>query len=105
MEHRRQAELEKQRKKAQVHIGLSFIDDGIYLILYQEEYERQKAALIAETEKARPSTNRFVGQTATVEDSLKRSTVGLVHLEEFQQRREEIEEARAREAARTDELK
>ncbi|GJJ12613.1 hypothetical protein Clacol_006856 [Clathrus columnatus] len=87
MEHRRQADLEKQRKRA------------------QEEYERQKAALIAETEKARPSANRFVGQTTTVEDSLRKSTVGLVHLEEFQQRREEIEEAKARAAARTDELK
>jgi len=71
----------------------------------QEEYERQKAALIAETEKARPSTNRFVGQNDSMEDSLKKSTVGLVHLSEFKQRRAELEEAKAREAARTDELK
>ncbi len=71
----------------------------------REEYERQKEKLISETEKARPSTNRFVGQHDSVEDSLKNSTVGLVRLEEFQQRRKEIEEARAREAARTNELK
>ncbi|KAF8743630.1 hypothetical protein AX14_001688 [Amanita brunnescens Koide BX004] len=71
----------------------------------REEYERQKEKLISETEKARPSANRFVGQHDSVEDSLKNSTVGLVRLEEFQQRRKEIEEARAREAARTNELK
>ena len=36
---------------------------------------------------------------------LKKSTVGLVRLEDFQQRRKELEEAKAREAARTNELK
>lgn len=40
-----------------------------------------------------------------MEDSLKRSTVGLVHLKDFKQRRQELEEAKAREAARTDDLK
>ncbi|KAH9998099.1 XAP5, circadian clock regulator-domain-containing protein [Russula compacta] len=71
----------------------------------REEYERQKQQLINETEKARPSAHRFVGQNDSMEDSLKNSTVGLVRLEEFQQRRKELEEAKAREAARTDELK
>ncbi|KAF9265586.1 XAP5-domain-containing protein [Marasmius fiardii PR-910] len=71
----------------------------------REEFERQKKNLINETEKARPSSNRFVGQHDSMEDSLKYSTVGLVHLEEFQQKRKEIEEAKAREAARTNELK
>ncbi|KAG7092681.1 hypothetical protein E1B28_009014 [Marasmius oreades] len=71
----------------------------------REEFERQKKNLINETEKARPSSNRFVGQHDSMEDSLKHSTVGLVHLEEFQQKRKEIEEAKAREAARTNELK
>ncbi|KZS91115.1 XAP5-domain-containing protein [Sistotremastrum niveocremeum HHB9708] len=70
-----------------------------------ENYERQKATLIAETEKSRPSTQRFVGQNDSMEDSLKKSTVGLVRLEDFQKRREELEEAKAREAARSDELK
>ncbi|KAJ7685387.1 XAP5, circadian clock regulator-domain-containing protein [Mycena polygramma] len=70
-----------------------------------EEYLRQKNALISETEKARPSTNRFVGQNDSMEDSLKNSTVGLVHLEDFQQRRKELEEAKAREAAKTNDLK
>lgn len=71
----------------------------------REEYERQKQNLINETEKARPSSNRFVGQNDSMEDTLKKSTVGLVRLEDFQQRRKELEEAKAREAARTSELK
>ncbi|PSR75397.1 hypothetical protein PHLCEN_2v9155 [Hermanssonia centrifuga] len=71
----------------------------------REEFERQKQTLINETEKSRPSSNRFVGQHDSMEDTLKKSTVGLVRLEEFQQRRKELEEAKAREAARTNELK
>ncbi|EJF65811.1 XAP5-domain-containing protein [Dichomitus squalens] len=71
----------------------------------REDFERQKQTLIQETEKARPSSNRFVGQNDSMEDTLKQSTVGLVKLEEFQQRRKELEEAKAREAARTNELK
>ncbi|KAJ8519511.1 hypothetical protein ONZ45_g3584 [Pleurotus djamor] len=71
----------------------------------RQEYERQKQSLINETEKARPSANRFVGQNDSMEDSLKHQTVGLVKLEDFQQRRREIEEAKAREAARTNDLK
>ena len=71
----------------------------------REEFERQKEKLINETEKARPSAHRFVGQNDSMEDTLKKSTVGLVRLEEFQQRRKELEEAKAREAARTNELK
>ena len=71
----------------------------------REEFERQKQSLIQETEKARPSSNRFVGQNDSMEDTLKKSTVGLVRLEDFQQRRKELEEAKAREAARTSELK
>ncbi|KAJ7343276.1 XAP5, circadian clock regulator-domain-containing protein [Mycena albidolilacea] len=70
-----------------------------------EEYQRKKDALISETEKARPSTNRFVGQADSMEDSLKNSTVGLVHLEDFQRKRAELEEAKAREAAKTNALK
>lgn len=71
----------------------------------REEFERQKASLISETEKARPSSNRFVGQNDSMEDSLKNSTVGLVKLEDFQLKRKALEEAKAREAARTSELK
>ena len=71
----------------------------------REQYEKQKAALVEETEKARPSSNRFVGQHDSMEESLKRSTVGLVRLEDFQARRKEIQEAKEREAAMTSELK
>ncbi|KAG9318836.1 XAP5, circadian clock regulator-domain-containing protein [Chiua virens] len=71
----------------------------------REEYERQKQNLINETEKSRPSANKFVGQNDSMEDTLKNSTIGLVHLKDFQQRRKALEEAKAREAARTNELK
>lgn len=71
----------------------------------REEFQRQKKALVNETEKARPSVNRFVGQNDSVEETLKHNTVGLVHLEEFQQKRKELEEAKAREAAKSSELK
>lgn len=86
-EGRRQEELTKERQRM------------------REQYEKQKAALVEETEKARPSSNRFVGQNDSMEDSLKRSTVGLVRLEDFQARRKEIQEAKEREAAMTNELK
>ncbi|KAL1741315.1 XAP5, circadian clock regulator-domain-containing protein [Schizophyllum fasciatum] len=69
------------------------------------EFERQKQNLINETEKARPSVQRFVGQNDSIEEVLKHSTVGLVHLEDFQQKKKELVEAKAREAARSSELK
>ncbi|KZP12605.1 XAP5-domain-containing protein [Athelia psychrophila] len=71
----------------------------------REDYERQKTTIITETEKSRPSASRFVGQNESMEDNLKSSTVGLVYLEDFQLKRKAYEEARAREAARTNELK
>lgn len=73
--------------------------------IMREEFERKKQKLVAETEKARPSQNRFVGQHDSVEETLKLSTVGLVSLDVFQQRRQELEEAQAREAASTSDLK
>ncbi|KDQ17989.1 hypothetical protein BOTBODRAFT_52803 [Botryobasidium botryosum FD-172 SS1] len=86
-EQRRQAQLDKQRQ--------DMLDD----------FERQKEALIKETEKSRPNVNRFVGQDDSMEEVLKKSTIGLVRLEDFQNRRKELEELKAREAARTNELK
>lgn len=86
-EGRRQAELVKQRTQM------------------REDFERQKQNMINETEKARPSTQRFVGEHDSMEESLKKHTVGLMHLDDFQQRRKELEELKAREAARTSELK
>ncbi|KAJ8598051.1 XAP5-domain-containing protein [Rhizopogon salebrosus TDB-379] len=71
----------------------------------REEFERQKQTLINETEKSRPSASKFVGQNDSMEETLKNQTIGLVRLEDFQQRRKELEEAKAREAARTNDLK
>jgi protein FAM50 len=71
----------------------------------REEFNRQKQILINETEKARPSASRFVGQHDSMEETLKNHTIGLVKLEDFQQKKKEIEEAKAREAAQSNELK
>ena len=71
----------------------------------REEYERQKQSLINETEKARPSANRFVGQNDSMEEHLKNNTIGLVRLEDFQKKKKELEEAKARAAARSNDLK
>lgn len=71
----------------------------------REDFERQKEKLVADTEKSRPSNARFVGQNDSMEDSLKKSTVGLVHLQDFQQRRIALEEEKARAAAKSDALK
>ncbi|KIK26780.1 hypothetical protein PISMIDRAFT_8797 [Pisolithus microcarpus 441] len=70
-----------------------------------QERERHRLKLISKTEKSRPSANKIVGQNDSMEDTLKNSTVGLVRLEDFQQRRKEIEEAKASQAACMSELK
>lgn len=71
-----------------------------------EEFERQKAELVASTEKnSKVPSERFTSKTDTIEESLKKNTVGLVSAEDFKKRREELEELKRREAAQTDELK
>lgn len=70
-----------------------------------EDFERQKADLAKESERNRTGSDRFVGKNDSMEDALKKSTIGLVHLEEFQKLRSELEEEKRREAARTNELK
>ena len=71
-----------------------------------EEFERQKAELIASTEKnSKVASDRFTSKTDSIEESLKKNTVGLVSAEDFKRRREELEELKRREAAQTDELK
>lgn len=71
-----------------------------------EEFERQKAELTAGTEKgSKAPSDRFTSKTDTIEESLKKNTVGLVSAEDFKKRREELEELKRREAAQTDELK
>lgn len=70
-----------------------------------EDFERQKADLAKEAERNRTGSDRFVGKNDSMEDALKKSTIGLVHLEDFQKLRSELEEEKRREAARTNELK
>lgn len=60
---------------------------------------------VQETEKSRPSNNRFVGQNDSMEDSLKKATVGLVTVEDFKRAREALEEAKARESVQKAEVK
>jgi protein FAM50 len=70
------------------------------------EFERQKADLVADTEKnTKAPSDRFTSKTDSIEESLKKNTVGLVSAEDFKKRREELEELKRREAAQTDELK
>lgn len=40
-----------------------------------------------------------------MEETLKKQTIGLVNLDEFQRRRAELEEQKARQAAMTDDIK
>ncbi|PWZ02681.1 XAP5-domain-containing protein [Testicularia cyperi] len=70
-----------------------------------DDFERQKADLLKDAERNRTGSDRFVGKNDSMEDALKKSTIGLVHLEEFQKLRSELEEEKRREAARTNELK
>lgn len=51
------------------------------------------------------TNSKFVTQYEDVEDSLKKETIGLVKLEDFQKIRKEIQVQKEREAARTAELK
>lgn len=72
-----------------------------------EEYERQRAEVAATAEKNAnvASSSRFTSKTESIEDTLKKSTIGLVSAEDFKKRREALEEQKRREAAQTDELK
>ncbi|CAD6935274.1 unnamed protein product [Tilletia controversa] len=71
----------------------------------QQAFDRQKAEISRESERNRAGADRFVGKVDSIEETLKKSTVGLVRLEDFQRRKEELEEEKRREAARTNELK
>lgn len=48
--------------------------------------------------------DKFQSNKESVEESLKKNTIGLVHLQDFKLKRKEIEEAQAREAAKTNEI-
>lgn len=72
-----------------------------------DELERQKAEVAAAAEKnaKAAASDRFTSKTESIEETLKKSTVGLVSAEDFKKRREALEELKRREAAKTDELK
>lgn len=71
-----------------------------------EEYGRQKQGMSLHAEKNRLApSERFTSKTESIEDTLKKETVGLVSAEDFRKRREALEELKKREAAKTDELK
>ncbi|KAA1093857.1 hypothetical protein PGT21_000803 [Puccinia graminis f. sp. tritici] len=70
-----------------------------------DEFERQKVEMTRETDRNRTGADRFVGKSDSMEESLKMQTVGLVKLEDFQQKRQALEEEKLREAARSNELK
>ncbi|CAG8803677.1 13955_t:CDS:2, partial [Gigaspora rosea] len=84
-EGQRQAMLEKQRAK----------------MLSEFEKQREK---IAKDNQVNITNSKFVTQYDDVEDSLKKETIGLVKLEDFQKIRKELQVQKEREAARTAEL-
>lgn len=85
-EKRRQEQLERKRQE----------------LLADYAFQREKLA--AEAEKDRTSADRFVKVTESMEEKLKKSTVGLVNAEDFKKVREELEEENRRRAAKTNEL-
>ncbi|KAG0230521.1 XAP5, circadian clock regulator-domain-containing protein [Mortierella sp. GBAus27b] len=81
----RHQKLEKQREKM------------------MSEFEQQRAQ-IAKDNEVKVSADKFVVQHDNVEDALKKSTVGLVNLSDFRKVRQELEELKKREAAKTNQL-
>lgn len=70
----------------------------------QEDMARQKASLTSDSSSStKKASDRFVGKFDSIEDTLKKSTIGLVSAEDFKKRREELEELKRREAAETSE--
>ncbi|KAK9711757.1 hypothetical protein K7432_007598 [Basidiobolus ranarum] len=78
----RQVMLEKQRQKM------------------MEEFEKKREQITKDS-KVRIGSDKFVSQNDSTETILKKSTIGLVQLEDFQRIRSEIELRRAQEAAQT----
>ena len=72
-----------------------------------DEYERQRAEVANASEKLnkQASSDRFTAKSESIEETLKKETIGLVTAEDFKKRREALEEQKRREAAQTDELK
>jgi len=67
------------------------------------DFEQQRIQ-IAKDHEVKSSADKFVSQHDNVEEALKKSTVGLVHLKDFRKVRLELEEQKKREAAKTNEM-
>ncbi|KAG0235947.1 hypothetical protein BGW42_004402 [Actinomortierella wolfii] len=67
------------------------------------EFEQQRLQIAKESE-VKITKDKFVSQHDNVEEALKKQTVGLVHLKDFQTIRQELEEQKKREAAKTSAL-
>ncbi|KAF9171752.1 hypothetical protein BGX20_007003 [Mortierella sp. AD010] len=67
------------------------------------EFEQQRAQ-IARDNEVKVSSDKFVVQHDNVEEALRKSTIGLVHLKDFRKAREELEELKRREAAKTNQI-
>ncbi|KAF9897274.1 hypothetical protein BX616_005886, partial [Lobosporangium transversale] len=68
-----------------------------------QKLEKQRAQ-IAKDNEFKVSSDKFVSQHDNVEEALKKSTVGLVHLKDFRKVRQELEELKKREAAKTNQM-
>ncbi|KAF9167973.1 hypothetical protein DFQ27_005370 [Actinomortierella ambigua] len=64
------------------------------------DFEQQRIQ-IAKDSDVKITKDKFVSQHDNVEEALKKQTVGLVHLKDFQNIRQELEEQKKREAAKT----
>ncbi|KAF9104091.1 hypothetical protein BGX29_002468 [Mortierella sp. GBA35] len=68
-----------------------------------KDFEQQRIQ-IAKDHEVKSASEKFVVQHDNVEEALKKSTVGLVHLKDFRKARQELEELKQREAAMTNQL-
>lgn len=67
------------------------------------DFELQRAQISKDNE-VRATKDKFVAQHDNVEEALKKSTIGLVNLQEFRKVRQELEELKKREAAKTNQM-
>ncbi|KAK3839673.1 MAG: XAP5, circadian clock regulator-domain-containing protein [Linnemannia gamsii] len=67
------------------------------------DFEQQRIQ-ISKDHEVKAAADKFVVQHDNVEEALKKSTIGLVHLKEFRKVRQELEEQKKREAAQTNQI-
>ncbi|RKP06169.1 FAM50A protein [Thamnocephalis sphaerospora] len=68
------------------------------------DFEQQREKIQKDSD-VKIGKDRFIVEDNSIEHSLKASTVGLMQLEDFQRVREQLQQEKEREAARTNELK